>query len=252
MRRASTCLALLGLAILGLPALASAAPTVTFKVKAVPLAGFPGTGNILGAGAAVQAEYKITGTEYPGGFPAPLIGVNFYTPAGTKLHPQGFVTCPLSTLEGNAGPEGCPKKSQASPVGIAGVANEIGGTPVTENATLQAFFAPGGGLNFYVNGSSPISAQIVAKGHFVTAAAPYGPELVSEVPLVEALPGAPDVSTTSINIKVGAAFKQGKKTISYGYLPKKCPKGGFPVKSELKFLGGAVVTVNYKAPCPKK
>ena len=91
-----------------------------------------------------------------------------------------------------------------------------------------------------------------ATSHFVTAAAPYGPELVSEVPLVEALPGAPDVSTTSINIKVGAAFKQGKKTISYGYLPKKCPKGGFPVKSELKFLGGAVVTVNYKAPCPKK
>jgi hypothetical protein len=252
MRRASTCLALLGIAVVGLSASASAAPTVTFKAKAVPLKGFPGTGNILGAGAAVQAEYTITGTEFPGGFPAPLTGVNFYLPAGSKLHPQGFVTCPLSTLQGNAGPEGCPKKSQASPVGVAGVANEIGGTPVTENATLQAFFAEGGGLNFYVNGSSPISAQIVAKGRFVTAAAPYGPKLVTEVPLVEALPGAPDVSTTSINIKVGAAFKQGKKTISYGSLPKKCPKGGFPVKSELSFLGGAVVTVNYKAPCPKK
>ena len=252
MRRASTCLALLGIAVVGLSASASAAPTVTFKAKAVPIPGFPGTGNILGAGTAVQAEFKITGTEYPGGFPAPLIGVNFYTPAGTKLHPQGFVTCPLSTLEGNAGPVGCPKKSQASPVGVAGVANEIGGTPVTENATLQAFFAAGGGLNFYVNGSSPISAQIVAKGHFVAAAAPYGPELISEVPLVEALPGAPDVSTTSVNIKVGAAYKKGKKTISYGSLPSKCPKGGFPVKAELKFLGGAVVPVTYKAPCPKK
>jgi hypothetical protein len=252
MRRASTCLAMLGIAVLGLSASASAAPTVTFKAKAVPIPGFPGTGNILGAGAAVQAEFTITGSEYPGGFPAPLIGVNFYTPQGTKLHPQGFVTCPLSTLEGNAGPEGCPKKSQASPVGVAGVANEIGGTPVTENATLQAFFAEGGGLNFYVDGSSPISAQIVAKGRFVAAGAPYGPELISEVPLVEALPGAPDVSTTSINIKVGAAYKKGKKTISYGTLPSKCPKGGFPVKAELKFLGGAVVPVNYKAPCPKK
>jgi hypothetical protein len=243
---------LLGIAVLGFSASASAAPTVTFKAKAVPIPGFPGTGNILGAGAAVQAEFTITGTEYPGGFPAPLIGVNFYTPAGTKLHPQGFVTCPLSTLEGNAGPEGCPKKSQASPVGVAGVANEIGGTPVTENATLQAFFAEGGGLNFYVDGSSPISAQIVAKGRFVAAGAPYGPELISEVPLVEALPGAPDVSTTSVNIKVGAAYKKGKTTISYGTLPSKCPKGGFPVKAELKFLGGAVVPVTYKAPCPKK
>ena len=47
------------------------------------------TGNILGAGAALQVQYTINGTEY-GGFPPPLIGVNFFTPAGTKLHPQGL------------------------------------------------------------------------------------------------------------------------------------------------------------------
>ena len=52
MRRASTCLAVLGLAALGLPAAASAAPTVTFKATAIPIPGFPHTGNILGAGAA--------------------------------------------------------------------------------------------------------------------------------------------------------------------------------------------------------
>src|SRR5271166_3431576 len=68
MRRASTCLALLGLAVLGLPAAASAAPVVTFKAKAVPIPGFPHTGNILGAGAAEQVEWTIKGTEY-GGFP---------------------------------------------------------------------------------------------------------------------------------------------------------------------------------------
>ena len=43
------------------------------------------------------------------------------------------------------------------------------------------------------------------------------------------------MSTESINIKVGAAYKKGKKTVSYGTLPKKCPKGGFPVKSEMTF-----------------
>jgi hypothetical protein len=251
MRRASTCLALLGLAVLGLSTAASAAPTVTFKAKAVPLKGFPHTGNFLGAGAAVQAEYTIKGSEYPGGVASPLTGVTFYLPKGSKLHPQGFVTCATSILE-NTGPEGCPKKSQASPVGVAGVANQIGGTLVTENATLQAFFAQGGGLNFYVNGSSPISAQIIAKGSFSSASSPFGLKLTTEVPLVEALPGAPYVSTTSINIKVGAAYKKGKKVVSYGTLPKTCPKGGFPVRSELKFLSGEVVTVNYKAPCPKK
>ena len=54
MRRISTCLAVLGLAVLGLSASASAAPTITLKAKAVPIPGFPGTGNILGAGAALQ------------------------------------------------------------------------------------------------------------------------------------------------------------------------------------------------------
>src|SRR5882724_104507 len=75
MRRASTCLALLGsLAVLGLPAAASAAaPTFTFKSKAVPIpkpggGTYPHTGNILpgkgGKGAALQAEYVISGSGY--------------------------------------------------------------------------------------------------------------------------------------------------------------------------------------------
>src|SRR6202165_5571210 len=91
MRRASTCLALLGsLAVLGLPAAASAAaPTVTFKAKAVPIpkpggGTYPHTGNILGAGSALQAEYTISGGGYgatpqnPAGGVPPLPGVNFF------------------------------------------------------------------------------------------------------------------------------------------------------------------------------
>ena len=53
-------------------------------------------------------------------------------------------------------------------------------------------------------------------------------------------------------VEVGAAFKQGKKLVSYGTVPKKCPKGGFPVKAELTFLGNVVVPASVKAPCPKK
>jgi hypothetical protein len=252
MRRTSACLAVLGLAAFALPAVAPAAPTVTLITKAVPIKGFPGTGNKLGAGAALEAKFTIKGTESIGGVPSQITHVNFYLPAGSKLHPQGFVVCQPATLE-NIGPSGCPKKSQASPVGSAGVVDPIGGELVKENATLQAFFAPGGGLQFYANAASPISAQLLAaKGHYITAAPPYGPELTSEVALVQSVPGAPPVSTESINIKVGAAYKKGKKTISYGTLPKKCPRGGFPVKSEITFATGETVSTTYKAPCPKK
>jgi hypothetical protein len=252
MRRASTCLALLGLAVLGLPAAAMAAPEVTLKARAVPIPGFPGTGNHLGAGAAVEANFKIIGHEATGGVPSQLTGVNFYLPKGTKLTTKGFVTCSEATLE-NIGPEGCPKKSIASPIGSAGVADPIGGTLVEENAEVQAFFAPGGGLFFYANAASPISAQLIAgKGHFTTAAPPYGPELITSVAIINSVPGAPAVSTLSINIKVGSAYKKGKKTVYYGTLPKTCPKGGFPVKSELSFASGETVTVLAKSPCPKK
>jgi len=251
MRRASTCLALLGLAVLGfaLPGVASAAPTVKLVAKAVPIPGYPGTGNILGAGAAVEAKYEIIGTEFTGGVPSPLTHFSFLLPAGTVLHPQGFVTCTAATLE-NIGPSGCPKKSQASPVGSAGVVDVIGGEPVRETATLQAFFAPGGGLQFYVDAASPISAQLIASTG--TFGGPGGLQLSGPIKLIETVPGAPPVSTTSINIKVGSAYKQGKKTVYYGRLPKKCPKGGFPVKSEFTFLSGESVTSTYKAPCPKK
>src|ERR1700730_7996092 len=64
MRRASTCLALLGLAVLGLPAVAAAeeipTPKITvFKAKAIPIpkpggGSYPETGNILAAGADVE------------------------------------------------------------------------------------------------------------------------------------------------------------------------------------------------------
>jgi hypothetical protein len=260
LRRTSACLVLLGLGALVLPgaswastcSTAGPCPTVTLIAKAVPIKGFPGTGNKLGAGAALEAKYSLKGSESTGGVVSQLTHVNFYLPAGTKLHPQGFVVCQPATLE-NIGPSGCPKKSQASPVGTAGVVDPIGGELVKENATLQAFFAPGGGLQFYANAASPISAQLlVSKGRFVTAKAPYGPELNAEVQLVQSVPGAPPVSTESINIKVGSAYKKGRQTVSYGTLPKKCPKGGFPVKSEMTFATGAIVTTLYKAPCPKR
>jgi hypothetical protein len=35
-------------------------------------------------------------------------------------------------------------------------------------------------------------------------------------------------------------------------VPKKCPKGGFPLKAVMSFLGGSTAEATYSAPCPKK
>jgi hypothetical protein len=250
MRRISTCLAVLGLAVLGLSASASAAPTITFKAAAVPVPGVPGTGNILGAGTAIQTNFTISGTEY-GGFPPPLTGVMVELPAGVKLDPSAFATCAPNVIQ-EKGPSACPKKSSAGPKGSASGVVSFGTERVQETVAVIPFFAPGGGLEFYVNGTSPVSIEILAKGSIKTAAAPYGLKFEGEIPLIESVPGALDASAESISVKLGAAYKKGKKTISYGTVPKKCPKGGFPLKAVLSFLGGATAEATYNAPCPKK
>jgi hypothetical protein len=264
MRRASICLAVLGLAVLALPGVASAKPTVTFKATAVPITGYKGTGNILGAGAALESEFKISGTEY-GGFPAPLIGVNVSLPTGSKLHTSGFPTCPLATLE-HEGAIAC-KKAEAGPVGRALGVVAFGETRVPEETEIFSFYAPGGGFEFLADGHDPVELEIISDGHYVNlgGAAGFGPKLETTIPLVVTVPGAPDASVEKINVKVGSAIgpkNNPKKDTYYGRLPTKCPKGGFPLKAELTFAPNAqehlpgsnpeTVTVLYKAPCPRK
>jgi hypothetical protein len=256
MRRISTCLAVLGLAVLGLSATASAAPTVTLKAAAVPIPvnpkqkngpTIPGTGNILGAGADLETEFKISGTEY-GGFPSPLKKIKLTFPPGVGLHNQGFATCTETTLK-EKGPAGCPTKSYASALGEAGGVVSFGAERVHENVTVQGFFTPGGGLIFLAAGTTPVSLEILSKGSVVSEG---GHEVgTAEVPLIETVPGALDASAEFIKVKLGAGYKKGKKVVSYGTLPKKC-KGTLKIMAEVSFYSGETVPVSYKAPCPKK
>ncbi len=251
----TTGLAALALA-LSLPVVASAAPTVTFKAKAVPIPGFPHTGNFKGKGAAVEAEYTISGTEY-GGFPAPLIGVNFYLPAGVTLHTKGFPTCPVATLEPSGmGPKACPKGSAAGPAGSVTGYVAFGKEVVPETARIESFYAPGGGLTFFTFGHEPVLLEILSKAHYVNSSGLYSHKLIAAVPLVETVPGAQDASVKSIKVKVGSAYRKNGKVTYYGTLPTKCPKKHLPMKTELTFagLGGltqTTVTKTYNAPCPR-
>ena len=283
MRRASTCLALLGLAVLGIPAVASATPTVTFKAVAIPIPGFPHTGNILGAGTALKTEIKISGTEYDEGHPPPLIGVNVLFPKGSILHPQGFPTCSPTALkeigEPAIGTAACPKSSlltfpvsKPQPIG-ENAAHEIlpneswglgvvkigNGPPPEEKVRIQGFFAPGGGLEFFTKGVTPTLVELLSPSHVTsTSSAGFGPALFTTVPLIETLPGAADASAEKVVVYGGAAIKRGKKTIYYGTLPKTCPKGGLSLKAELKFAENGneatpvTAVATYKAPCPRK
>jgi hypothetical protein len=273
-RTNATCLALLGLIALAAPAPASAeeipTPTVKVKAKAVPIPGFRGTGNFYGKGAAVEATLEFEGSGYgataqnPNGGIPPLSAVNVYLPKGVKLHPQGFAHCTEATLK-DVGPGGCPKKSFASPLGSVLGEVTFGSERVPEEASLQAFFGPGGGLLFFTKGTSPVSLEIVSAGRYVRSSGKYSWELKTLVPPVASVPGAPLASARRIHIKVGAAYRLHGKVIPYGTVPKKgeCPRGGFFGRTEVTFGGtyggerefgipAKTVTKVIRVPCPRR
>src|SRR5664280_279015 len=258
MRRASTCCAVLGFALLALPGLALATPTVSFKLQAVPIPGFPHTGNILGAGTDVTLDVAIGGSEYFGS-PPPIIGFNFYSPKGSVVHQGGFPTCSEETIM-NIGPSACPKNSKAGPIGTVLGFVTFGGERVFETAELFPFFKPGGGLEYFADGHSPVSLEIMTKGRFshLGGVDGHGPVEEEEVPLIASLPGAPYASVKTITGKFGAAIKSHGKTIYLFRLPKSCPTGGFPLKVEVIFAENGepskpeLVSAFYKAPCPHR
>jgi hypothetical protein len=275
MNRAHTIsLTLLAVACLAAPAQASAeeipAPTLKVTAAAVPIPGFPGTGNYYGKGADIEATLEINGSGYgaspqnPNGSVPPVSGVNVYLPKGVVLHPSGFGSCAEATLK-NVGPSGCPKSSVASPIGSVLGEVTFGSERVPETATLQGFFGPAGSIFFYAQGSSPVSLEVVSTGHFVRSSGKYSWELKTLVPPVATVPGAPLASVSKIHIKTGAAYRSHGKVVSYGTVPKKgeCPKGGFFGQVEITF-GGAfggerefgipakTVTSVIRVPCPRR
>jgi len=243
---------LAALLVLGTPIAAGAAPIVSVKVKVVSIPGFPHTGYIPGAGAAVEINTTIEGTEY-GGFPPPLVGVNAYLPKGVMVHPKGFPVCPLTSLERTGL---CPKDSRAGPAGHALGVVSFGSERVPEEVSVQPYLSPGG-LEFYVQGHSPVALELISKGRFMPAGGLFDEKFIGEVPLVETVPGAPDASAESISVTIGTAIRHDGQTLYYGKVPLTCPHGGYPVRSELLFagLGGLppqTVTTSLKVPCPKR
>jgi hypothetical protein len=231
-------------------------PVVAFKAAAVPVlvdpsnphgGTYPGTGNILGAGAAGEAEWKISGTEY-GGAPSPLTWIKIYSPAGVKVHPRSFATCSEAILSAR-GVGGCPRHSLAGWGEGTGFVT-FGGTRVPETAMVHVFFRPGGVI-FFVRGGSPALFELLSEGTILNAGPVFGQLFTGEVPLVRSAPEALDGSIERLRIVIGAAYKQNKKLISYITLPNTCPKGGFTQKAELSFLNGETVPVTKKVACPR-
>jgi hypothetical protein len=215
----------------------------------------------LGVPTNVFGEAAIGSTNLP--VPAPISHVNVYGPAGVTLNLEGSGVCTAAKLE-NVGPSACPADSKAGfggGLGVYEIANEI----IHESFTLEFFLGnnhPGHvELLIYLDGSSPVSIQLVFTAKVVQGPKPYGLGFSLNVPLIKTLPEASYASAVSSFLTLGAKnvayYKtvHGKRMLFHvkGIItPKTCPRGGWPVASQFSFVDGSTVTAKSTIPCPPK
>jgi len=240
--------------MLGLAAAARAEETVT-----ITKAGF--SPDLLGVPTNVFGAATIGSTNLP--VPSPITHINVMGPAGLTLNLEGTGTCSAATLE-NAGPEACPADSKAGFGGGEG-AYEIAHEVINESFTVDFFLGnnkPGHvELLIYLDGSTPVSIQLVFTAPVIQEPKPYGLGFSLNVPLIKVLPEASDASAISAFFTAGAKnvayYKKvhGKRKLFHvkGIVtPKTCPHGGWPGATEISFEDGTIVKATTKIPCPKK
>ncbi len=247
--------ALVGCALM----LAAATAAQAEETVTITKAGF--SPDALGVPTNVFGSATIGSTNLP--VPSPITHINVMGPAGLTLNLEGTGTCSAATLE-NTGPQACPADSKAGFGGGEG-AYEIAHEIIHEPFTVDFFLGnnkPGHvELLIYLDGSSPVSIQLVFTAPVIQEPKPYGLGFSLNVPLIKVLPEASDASAISTFFTAGANnvayFKKvhGKKKLFHvkGIItPKTCPSGGWPGASEFSFEDGTTVKTTTKIPCPKK
>jgi len=198
--------------------------------------------DLLGVPTNVFGAATIGSTDLP--VPSPITHINVLGPAGLTLDLQGTGTCTAATLE-NTGPQACPADSKAGYGGGEGayeIAHEIIHEP-------------------YLDGTSPVSIQLVFNAPVIQFPKPYGLGFSLNVPLIKVLPEASDASALSAFFTAGADniayYKKihGKRTLEHvkGIItPKTCPHNGWPAASEISFQDETTVKTTTTIPCPHR
>lgn len=199
-----------------------------------------------------------------GHVPPPLTELDLHYPSdlGLAVSGLGLATCAQPTLEA-LGTEGCPADSFMGR-GSALAEIPVGPEIIQETASVTILRAPEEqghiAMLFNVDGETPVNAEVVFSGVLLPALLPTDESIDIRVPLVEGLPGSPDVAV----VKLDAAFGP-RGLIYYEHihgrlvpytprgilLPNHCPHGGFHFTANLAFLDGTNTTARAAVPCPR-
>jgi len=233
---------------------ASAANTLTVRARFTP--------DKLGAPTNLSATAAFGSTT--AGPQSPAVKVNVYGPRGMSVDTRGSGVCTATpAMLEELGPSACPADSRVgfgSGVGLFELGNKIR----EGRFTLEFFLAPAEHrqpvMLAYVNATSPVAYQTVIVAREAQGTGPYGMGITFDAPIPPTLPGALPGWEHRISITLGATHVayyrtvRGKRRLVHvrGIVtPKRCPRGGFPVESEVEFADGTSAISRTTIPCPR-
>ncbi len=215
----------------------------------------------LGAAAAMEIGFQIH--RAPTGKMPTLTNIEFHLPAGVSLTTSelGLASCAPSTLR-SAGVSGC-QSDAVMGYGSAVVLAPDGAEALREPSRVTVLMGPATDrrttLLFYVDGDSPVIAQLLFSGQMVEGSGVFGGDLNAVIPLTAGLPGEPDATVIGMSATLGSnnvIYHESVHGRRVAYKPKgvavpsHCPAGGFPFAAKFTFADGSTESASTTTPCP--
>jgi len=248
----------LGLALAACACLASgagAAQTVKLRVSFDP--------DVAGQRTTIELALRIYGPR--GAPPSPVTSLALRLPAnmGIATTTLGQANCdPPRLIHG--GLRGCSANARIG-WGDATAVVPVGSQEVYERASLNALMgAPVENrleVLFYVEALAPVFAQLVLPSVVEEDSRPYGEQLDTSIPLVQAWPEGPDLALETFASTIGPARltyhrQVNGRTLAYHphgiRIPRVCPAGGYPFGALLSFQDGTRAAAVHHVPCPSR
>jgi hypothetical protein len=205
----------------------------------------------LGAKGALTLTIHYAGGEF--GVPSPVRRAVVKFPAGLSLNIPTLRSCSAARLRAR-GASGCPAQSKIGS-GHALVEAHAGSQLIAENITLWVFLGPLQNLQptseVLGEGYTPLAERVVLTGTVVASHAPYGEELVLNIPQIPTLPLEPEASIITLALTVGTSKHRLTHEANTVVVPGSCPAGGFPFAAEFTYADGSTGSALATALCPR-
>ncbi len=219
--------------------------------------------NLAGQRTTIELKLRIDG---PGDTPpVPMTSLDLRLPPnmGIATTTLGQSNCNPAQLI-RAGLDGCSANARIG-LGSATAVVPVGEQSVQEKVSLNALMGPPVEdrleVLFYVEGLSPVLTRLVLPSVVQSDSPPFGEQLDTTIPLVQAWPEGPNLALETFDSTIGPLGLTYHREVhgrSVPYhpqgvrVPETCPPGGYPFAAVLHFEDGSQATANYSVPCAKR